>query len=508
MKTKLKSFGAGMVALAALFTCSTAVADRYSELANTPFVENAATDASAKKLTEELYFQRATQVYLWALPVMNTVAMRDGSAKVFGSGYNVMQIWKQRLDAKTLVTTPNSDVIYAMAFLDLKKDGPMVIEVPPGLQGILDDFWQRPLTGPRTKSPLGLPSPDGKRWYGDVGLVGPDQGKGGKFIILPPGYKGKEPKGGFVFRSRTYEVFVFWRAFFQNPKDLSKPVALMEKTKIYPLGKKAGAKPMKFPDASGVPADLLFPRDASYFDMLSKFIDHEYVDPCDMDMRGMLASIGIIKGKPFQPTARQRELLNDAAMTAFKIGKAMTTHAVANWEGGRVWPDRQYINPFIGGSPFFHADTYTYLDNRTLYFLNAYSASPAMAMSFVGKGAKYPTTFRDSDGNILSGGKTYKLHLPKGIPVKLFWSVTVYDTDNASELVNGSYPSINAMDKPKANADGSIDIYFGPEKPKGADNWLKTVRGKAWFILLRLYGPEKPYFDNSWKPDDIVKINE
>jgi hypothetical protein len=148
------------------------------------------------------------------------------------------------------------------------------------------------------------------------------------------------------------------------------------------------------------------------------------------------------------------------------------------------------------------------LDNRTLFFLNAYSASPAMAIDMVGMGAKYPTTFRDADGDILSGGKAYKLHLPAGIPAKLFWSVTVYDGDNSSGLDNGQLlPSINSMDRPKANADGSIDIYFGPEIPKVTDNWLRTVPGKSWFILLRLYGPEKPYFDNTWKPDDIVKVN-
>jgi hypothetical protein len=500
----------GMMVLVLTFAIGTTViaGDRFTDLAEQPFVEGAPTDATAMTLMEELYFQRACQVYLWALPAINTVAMRDGSAKAYGAGYNVMPIWKERLNAKTLVTTPNSDVIYAMAFLDLEKDGPMVIEVPPGLQGILDDFWQRPLAGPLTDSRLGVPSADGKRWFGDVGLVGPDQGKGGNYIILPPDYEGEVPKDGFVFRSRTYDVFIFWRAFFQNPKDLSKPVARMEATKIYPLGKQANVKPMKFPDASGVPADLLFPRDASYFDMLSRFIDHEYVDPTDMDMRGMLASIGIIKGKPLTPTKRQREILNDAAMTAFKMGKAMTTHGIQDMEGGLLWPDRQYVNPFMGGSPFFYADTYMNLDNRMLYFLNAYSASPAMAITMVGKGAKYPTTFRDADGNILSGDKTYKLHLPAGIPAKLFWSVTVYDLDTASGLDNGQpLPSINTMDRPMVNADGSTDIYFGPDKPKGADNWLRTVPGKAWFILLRLYGPEKPYFDNTWKPDDIVKVN-
>ena len=500
--------GTTMALASCISLSSTAEGDRFSELAGTPFVESAATDASAKTLMEELYFQRACQVYLWALPAINTVAMRDGSAKVFGPGYNVMPVWKTRLNAKTVVTTPNSDVIYAMAFLDLKKDGPMVVEVAPGLQGILDDFWQRPLTGPFTESPLGVPTTDGKRWFGDVGLVGPDQGRGGKYIVLPPDYQGEVPEDGFVFRSRTYNVFIFWRAFFQDPTDLSKPVSVMEATKIYPLGQKETAVPMQFPDGSAVPADLMFPRDASYFDLLARFIDNEYVDPTEMDMRGMLAAIGIVKGKPFHPTARQREILNDAALTAWKMGKAMTTHGIAEMEGGLQWPDRQYVNPFMGGSPFFYEDTYMSLDNRMLYFLNAYSASPAMAINIVGKGAKYPTTFRDADGELLSGGKTYRLHLPAGIPAKLFWSVTVYDLDTASGLDNGQpLPSINSMDRPTMNADGSTDIYFGPEEPQGAANWLRTVPGKSWFILLRLYGPEQPYFDNTWKPDDIVKVN-
>jgi hypothetical protein len=499
-----------MMVFAAVCTGGTTVTgdDRFLELAEQPFVEYAATDVAAQTLMEELYFQRACQVYLWALPAMNTVAMKEGSAKAFGYGYNVMPVWRKRLDPKTLVTTPNSDVIYAMGFLDLKRDGPMVVEVAAGLQGILDDFWQRPLTGPVTDSSLGLPTPDGRRWFGDVGLVGPDKGKGGKYIVFPPDYEGEEPKNGYVFRSRTYGVFIFWRAFFQDPADLSKPVAAMEATKIYPLGKQAEAKPMQFPEGSGTPANLLYPRDSSYFDMLARFIDHEYVDPTEMDMRGMLATIGIVKGKAFKPTARQREILDRAALTAFKMGKAITTHGIAEMEGGLQWSDRQYVNPFMGGSPFFYADTYLSLDNRTLFFLNAYSASPAMAMDIVGMGAKYPSTFRDADGDLLSGGKTYKLHLPAGIPAKLFWSVTVYDGDTASGLDNGQpLPSINAMDRPKANADGSIDICFGPEIPKGADNWLRTVPGKSWFILLRLYGPEKPYFDNTWKPDDIVKVN-
>lgn len=212
--------------------------DRYDALANAPMSENRPTEATTKLLKDELLFQRATQTYLWALPLINTLGMKVGSEKVFGAGYNVLPVWKKRLDAKTLVTTPNSDVIYAMSYLDLGKDGPMVFEAPPGLQGILLDFWQRPI-------PV-----DGGKFYGDVGLPGPDAGKGGKFLILPPGYNKSVPNDYFVYRSGTYNVFVFLRSFYQDPANLTPAVALMERVKIYPLGGEAnGPKPMQFPDA-------------------------------------------------------------------------------------------------------------------------------------------------------------------------------------------------------------------------------------------------------------------
>lgn len=131
-----------------------------------------------------------------------------------------------------------------------------------------------------------------------------------------------------------------------------------------------------------------------------------------------------------------------------------------------------------------------------------------MAMNFVGMGAKYPVTFRDEDGDMLSGGSSYRLHLPAGIPAKLFWSVTAYDAEHASGLDNGQpLPSLNSMDRPAANADGSVDIHFGPEKPEGAENWMATVPGRGYFVINRLYGPDQPYFDRSWRPGDLVKIS-
>src|ERR1700750_1019762 len=259
----------------------------YDELANLPFIEGYVSKDNVHALLDELFFQRAVQTYLWALPSLNMYGMKEGSEKVFGKGYNVLPIFKKRLNAKTLITTPNSDVIYALGYLDLKEDGPMVVEVPPGLQGILDDFWQRPL---RSEGQI-----EGRDWAGDVGLPGPDHGKGGKYLILPPDYKEAVPSGFFTYRSGTYGVFVFWRGFFKDPKQFSEPVKLMEQTRIYPLGKEGSARPMQFPDASARPANMLYPQDGSAFDMLSRFIDREYVDPSDMEMRGVLAGIGIIK---------------------------------------------------------------------------------------------------------------------------------------------------------------------------------------------------------------------
>mgnify|MGYP003694281755 CR=1 FL=1 len=132
--------------VAGLATTPTVVqVSRYEDLASLPFKNGYPSKEGITALKDELIFQRAVQSYLWALPVLNMYGMKEGSEKVFGKGYNMLPIWKQRLNAKTLITTPNSDVIYALGYLDLKEDGPMVIEVPPGLQGILDDFFQRPI---------------------------------------------------------------------------------------------------------------------------------------------------------------------------------------------------------------------------------------------------------------------------------------------------------------------------------------------------------------------------
>jgi hypothetical protein len=471
----------------------------YDQLANTPFPGGYPSKESIQQLKDELLFQRAVQCYLWALPVLNMYGMKDGSEKSFGAGYNVLPVFKDRLNAKTLVTTPNSDVIYAMGYVDLKDDGPLVIEVPPGLQGILDDFFQRPICSEQEI--------EGRTWCGDVGLPGPDHGKGAKYLLLPPDYQGTVPEGFLAFRSRTYGVFVFWRGFFKDPAQLEEPVRVMEQTKIYPLGKEGSAKAMQFPNASAKPANLLYATDGTAFDILARFIEHEYPDPADKEMRGMLATLGIIKGQKFEPDAHTRGLLDRAARTATRISHGTSYDPSPTLTNGYWYKDRQWINVFPGNATFT-GDTFNFIDPRTGFFTYAYSTSPGMAATMVNIGAKYPTTYKDSDGDFLMGDKQYQLHLPKGVPVALFWSVTAYDALTASGLDNGQpFPSINTMDKPTINADGSTDIHFGPDSPaNGSKNWIRTVPGKGFFVILRLYGPKQQFFDKVWVPSDVEKV--
>jgi hypothetical protein len=475
-------------------------------LADLPFEENRATDQTKQILLDELLFQRATQTYLWAMPLINTLGMKFGSEKVFGEGYNVLPIWKKRLDAKTLVTTPNSDVIYAMSYVDLGKDGPLVLDAPPMLQGILLDFWQRPI-------PV-----DGGKFAGDVGFFGPDEGKGGKFLILPPGYAGDVPEGYFVYRSGTNNVFIFLRAFYADPKNLKPTIDLVERTKIYPL--QGEAKPMKFPDASGGSANMLPVSDATVFDQLKRIVDSEGPHLADRDWMGMLASLGIVKGEPFEPNSKTRSILDRAAKTAYKMTRVIAFQDMISGRSFQFYPDRRWVNPMSDATkerPSGSLDLGLYrvdrgnaldVDCRAWFFTNYYSISPGMLSQIPGKGAFYVIAFTDGDGKPLTGGTNYRLNLPANVPAANFWSVTLYEAENASGLANGQpFLSLGSRDNPAQNGDGSTDLFLGPKPPAGQErNWLATVPGKGYFAVLRLYGPKEAALTRSWKPGDIAKL--
>jgi hypothetical protein len=470
----------------------------WDELAGLGFPNGYPTEASQAGLLDELYFQRAVQVYLGALPAVNMLAIRDGSEAKWGAGYHILPTWKSRMDAKAVIPTPNADVIYAQSYLDLKKDGPLVVSVPPGrLIGMFTDFWQRSLT--------------------DVGIGGPDKGEGGLFLLLPPDHEGPIPEGYHTFQSPTYNVFLFWRGVMKpgaDQPDPSEAVAMIERTLVYPLraGIPSEWRKMEFPDASGVPVHMMYPRDASYFDTLAAFIDYEPVGSVEPYLRGMMASIGIVKGQPFTPDARHRQILDKAAQVAPKMAQALNVSPTALPErlyyNGDV--KRYWINAYSGVDDKFWSNTFLNVDVRSTFFLMAYSSAPFMNANRPGLGARYPSTFYDAEGEYLVGDHTYRLHLPPDIPAALFWAVTLYSPVNGTMIDNGQpFSSINSLiGTVQQETDGSYDLYFAPDLPADVPegNWIKTNPGEGFAIALRLYGATMPFYDQTWIPDDVVKV--
>jgi len=445
------------------------------------------------QLNRERLYQRGIEVYMMTLPVLNVIGMRDGSEAQFGKGYNVLPVWKDRMNAKTLVPTPNCDVIYSMSYLDLKETGPLVVYAPPGVIGMFTDFYQRTLT--------------------DVGAAGPDRAQGGLYLLLPPGYQGPVPGGYYAFQSSTYNVFLFFRTVLTqgaDGPDTHTAVAQAEQTRVYPLGTvEKERKKMQFPNASNVPINMMYPTDFSYWEKLKVFVDYEPVEAIAPEVRGMLASIGIIKHVPFNPDATTREALTRAVADAPKMIYAKRVTGRAD---GRdlYYSDRQYLSIWFGITADWYTPTYLDVDTRSAYFQFAYTSAPAMANDTINQGSKYPFAMRDKDGNLLDGSNTYKLHLPAGIPAKLYWAVTIYNpVDGTMPQTDQPFPSRNQFDRPPSNPDGSLDIYFGPTKPDGIDakNWIQTLRGKAFIAALRLYGSATEFYDQTWKPDDLVKIS-
>jgi hypothetical protein len=424
---------------------------------------------------------------------LNVIGMRDGSEAEFGAGYNVLPIWKDRMDSRAWVPTPNADVIYSMSYLDLKETGPLVVAAPPAVIGMFTDFFQRTLT--------------------DVGANGPDRGRGGLYLLLPPGYQGNVPKGYFTFTSSTYNVFLFFRTVMAQGADGPDPapaVATAEKTLVYPLWEEEKTvKPMVFPNASGRRINMMYPTDSTYWDKLKAFVDYEPYAAIAPETRGVLAAIGIIKGKPFAPTARQKKQLEKAVLMAPKM-------ILAQRMGGRsdkrhlYYKDRQYERVWAGATADFMQESYLDVNQRAEFFQYAYSSAPAMVIHTIDRGAKYPVTFRDADRNITNGSHHYKLHLPAGIPAKLFWAVSLYNiNDGTFPETPQMLPSINGYNNTVKNEDGSIDLFFGPTLPEGApdSNWIQTVEGRNFLTAIRLYGTEIEFYDQTWKPDDVVKLN-
>jgi hypothetical protein len=445
------------------------------------------TAETITKLYDQLDFQRACQTFLRNITASSMYSLREGLRRDLGvTTPQHYAVWDGPLDARALFLTPNSETVYGLTYLALAEDGPTVVEVPAGVLGVFNDMWMREVE--------------------NLGPAGPDQGAGGTYLVLPPGYEGEVPDGYFIARPRTYGVWLVLRAFRAPDGDASAAVALHEQVRVYPLARAEDPPPMEFVNGAGRDVDTIHPVDGRYFDDLAALIAEEHEEAIDVETAGMLAAIGIEKGRAWNPDERMRRILAEAA----KVGSFM---ALATSYESRLplkrYEDRAWIEIANTGYPDFELDGHRVLDGESMMGWFATVSSKAMVRPMLGKGSVYMWTFKGGDGKWLDGGRSYRLRLPTGIPAGNFWSNVVYDVWTRSMLANGQpAASKNSYDPGvTAEADGSVELHFGPEPPpEGVGNWIRTLPGKGWFTIFRLYGPLEGYMDGSWKPGDVEPV--
>lgn len=440
------------------------------------------TPETASALHDQLKFNRAVEVYLTQIPAVAIIETRRGFQNFGAKAANQPIIWERLMDATTLLLTANTETVYGLGFLYLKDDGPTVFEAPPQMLGNAMDALQRFLV--------------------DFGPLGPDKGQGGKYLFLPPGYTGEVPEEGyFVVKSPTYSVIFGVRGFLVDRKP-DHAVSLMKQLKVYPLSQAANPPATEALDGSGQPIDTIHSDNFTFFEALAQIVDEEPAEVFTPLEKFYMQAIGIEKGKPFSPNEKDKALLSEAAHTAAAFARV---NAFASDDAATYfYPDRQWQYP--GDAPYtFVKDDVLLVDRRAYVYYMGLGNDPAMMAKNVGVGSYYLWTYKDAAGNPLQGEKNYKLNIPANVPVKLFWSVLVYDALSRSELQNGQpFPSVSVYSGPKVNADGSVDVYFGPQMPPGQEkNWIRTVPGKGWFPIFRFYGPLQPLYDQTWKLPDV-----
>ena len=490
------------------------------------FKDGAPSVETAARVYDALDFTRGLDAFLNSYGGASAYAIRKGFMDI-GAEDNTVVIFPELMDAKSLFLTANADTVYYLAIVDLTK-GPIVVEQPPKGLGTINDMW------------FG--------WIIDIGFPGPDRGEGGKYLLLPPGYDGPVPEGGFyVARSKTTRVLYAARAFLTD-NDPKPTVELIKKNiKIYPytpggLGTSIATAlegkvrlevnppvpATKFVEASGKSFNTVPPSDYSFFEMINASIQLEPADSYNVELAGQLAAIGIVKGKSFAPDARMKKILTEAAAVGNAAGRVLnwrpresldwtyypnSSWANMLWQGGANFETPPPIftkEGFFKPLPPTGART---LDSKTAFYYGYTMDSPGMIMRVPRVGSQYLMGFLDAEKKEFDGAKTYKVTLPPHIPAAAFWSFTVYDNQTRSMLDTPQrYPRAGSQSYPspaaEANADGSTAVYFGPTQPAGVKrgNWIQTDPKKGWFTILRLYSPLKSFFTKEWRLSEIEMV--
>ena len=440
-------------------------------------------------LEDQITKFRALETIVWSIPIMSSKAMEDGLERDAGVGLNDVAYFSKIQNWKIDFTTNNNTTPYIHFYWNVKTE-PMVVEIPAstadvGLVGTLLDYWQRSMIG--------------------VGANGYDGGRGGKYLLMSEDYQGGYPEGYIAVYQKTFGGSATLRPLIKNTSEetLAKVSEFVKQIKIYPLSQANNPSATKHIDIYDMPINGLVPFDETYFEQLHTLLQDERIEEKDLTFLGMLETLGIEKGMPYNPGKKQLELFNAGA----KDAEIYLRDAYLETAAGKYYDDRQWTNAVPNSGVMSYMDwqfpSHVSYDDRGAGYFGFYTSFRKL-----GAASFYLKVARDDKGNRLNGSNTYKLTVPANVPMKNFWSVIAYETKDATWIDNVSKAGVASIDKGiKTNKDGTIDVYFGVKPPKGKeDNWVPVAEGEDFFLFFRLYGPEKAVWDKSWKLNDLVQI--
>jgi len=447
---------------------------------------------TAEELQSRNIHRRAIEAVIWGMPAVNTDLMLQEMLTKTPGKVNQVVYWGRPLDWHNQTLTPNPDAIYFMAFFNTKDVGPVVIEVPPGdasgsLNGNIVTVWQTALE--------------------DIGLLGLDKGAGGKFVILPPGFRDRLPDGYYPLASDTFGGYALLRSSLKSHSeaDVAASIAYGKRIKVYPLSAAANPPATTFTDAKDVEYDSTIRYDLSFFQSLDHIVQSEPWIERDRAMIDQLRSIGIEKGKPFKPDVKMQAILKDA------VGEAKALLA-ARYDAGfpPFFDNSHWTMPALPEAVDGQATTYAKRDGYAVDARGVAYTYAFIAIKRLGAGQFYLIAIKDKDGNGLDGASTYRLTVPPNPPIEQYWSVTAYDRETHALIRNMPRASRSSqIPEMQKNADGSVDVYFGPAAPAGKEsNWVPTDPARGFELMFRLYAPKKEFFEKTWKLSDVEKANE